>query len=688
MKLKFGVLVLCSISLLPLLASEKHSPQDLPDRYRIWLQEEVVYIISPAEKDVFLQLETDRERDLFIDAFWKQRDPTPGTEENEFNREHYQRIDYANHYLGREATTAGWRTDMGRIYIILGPPKDIEIYDGMRDLYPTQIWTYSGDPGLGLPAAFNVVFYKRNGVGDYVLYSPIRDGPSSFIPAYMGDPTNTTAAYLQLMDIEPNVAQVSLSLLPGSAEQFDPTTRSFASDILISANIPQVPYKKIETAYAEKLLTYKDIIEVEYSANYIDNEALVKVIKDKSGIFFVHYSIEPKRLSIEQYGSKFSTTLDVSGMVTDPAGKTVYQFRKLLPLEFNAEQVEKIKSKLFSSQDMFPLIEGSYKFSLLMKNTVSKEFTSIEKDITVPSDLSLQMGPLILAYKALKSPAYLGNNKPFLIENVQLVSSPRNDFSRMDDRLYLFFQVYGLKPELRSNGFLEFSIFKEKETVQTRTTRLDSYRDAPNFLGEFDISQLPPAIYSVKVALLDKEKNPLLEKEEFFFISHFSSVPRPWILSKFYPAASNPVYANILGNQYLNKQETEQALPLLEKAHQGRPDNLEFALDYARALFFREKYVQAKDILMPYAKMETSNSELFGFLGSLYQKLGNFEEAIIHYKESLKHQGTNLKILNAIGECYYRLGNNAEALVAWEKSLEINPKQEEISKLVHSLKKE
>jgi len=687
-KLKFGVLVLFSISLLSLLASDKNSPKDLPERHRKWLQEEVVYIISPKEKDVFLQLETDRERDLFIDAFWKQRDPTPGSVENKFKKEHYQRIEYANYYLGREATGAGWRTDMGKIHIILGPPKDIENYDGMKLLYPTQIWTYNGDPALGLPPTFNVVFYKRNGVGDYVLYSPVKDGPSSLIPGFTGDPSNTTAVYLRLMEIEPNVAQVALSLLPGSREQFDPSTRSFASDILISANIPTVPYKKIETAYAEKLLKYKDIIEVEYSANYMDNDALVNVIKDASGIFFVHYSIEPKKLSIEQNGSKFTTTLDVSGMVTDPDGKPIYQFKKSLPLEFNADQVDKIKSKLFSSQDMFPLIEGSYKFSLLMKNTISKEFTSIEKDITVPNDLSLQMGPLILAYKALKSSTYPGNNKPFLIENVQLVSSPRNDYSRTDDRLYLFFQVYGLEPELRSNGFLEFSLFKEKEPVHTRTSRLDSYRDAPNFLEEFDISHLPPSTYSIKVALLDKEKNPLLEKEEFFFISHASSVPRPWILSRVSPAGSDPVYANILGNQYLNKQEAEQALPLLEKAHQGRPENLKFALDYARALFLREKYVQAKDVLMPYAKTDTSHGELFGFLGSLYQKLGNFEEAIIHYKESLKHQGANLNILNAIGECYYRLGNNTEALIAWEESLEINPKQEEISRLVHSLKKD
>jgi len=663
------------------------SPKDLPARHRAWLQEEAVYIITPKEKDVFLQLQTDRERDLFIEAFWKQRDPTPGSAENESKTEHYKRIDYANHYFGREATGAGWRTDMGRIYIVLGPPQDIETYDMQGTIYATQVWTYSGDPALGLPPSFNVVFFKRNGVGNYVLYSPVKDGPGSLIAAYTGDPTDVASAYRRLVALEPNVAMVSLSLIPGSRDQYDPTFRSLASDLLISASIPSVPFKKVETAYAEKLLRYKDLIEVEYSANYIDNDALVKVIRDASGVAFVHYSLEPRRLSIEQYESKFSADLDVSGMVTDAGGKTIYQFKRTLPLEFNADQVEKIKSRLFSSQDMFPLVEGSYKFSLLMKNTVSKEFTSMEKDLFVPGPRSLQMGPLILAYRTLKSPVAPGTNKPFLVGGVQLVASPRNDFSRSDDRLYLFFQVYGLEPGLRSTGSLRFTIQKDDQTVDTKMKRLDVYGEAPDILEEFDLRELPPATYSLKVALLDDAERPLVEKEEFFFISHAAAVPRPWVVSQTSPAGSDPACANVLGGQYVQKQDVGRALPLLEKAHLGRPGNLAFALDYARALFLQARYQQARDVLAPYLQAKPDNGELLGFLGSLEQQMGDLEQAIVHYKASLEQQGANLKTLNAIGECYYKLGNNAEALIAWERSLEIDPKQEEIAKLVRTIKK-
>ena len=95
---------------------------NLPERFQKWIDEEVVYIITPAERDVFLALHTDRERDLFIDAFWKHRNPAPGSRENEFRKEHYRRIAYANQHLGLDAPMPGWKTDRGRMYILLGEP--------------------------------------------------------------------------------------------------------------------------------------------------------------------------------------------------------------------------------------------------------------------------------------------------------------------------------------------------------------------------------------------------------------------------------------------------------------------------------------------------------------------------------------------------------------------------------------
>ena len=132
------------------------------------------------------QLQTDRERDIFLEAFWKHRDPTPGTPKNEFEEEHRRRLDHANKFYGRSVPLPGWRTDRGRIYILLGPPQNIEQYSNVNGVYPTEIWFYLGDPALGLPTAFNVIFFRKEGVGDYILYSPTEHGPRSLIASSMG----------------------------------------------------------------------------------------------------------------------------------------------------------------------------------------------------------------------------------------------------------------------------------------------------------------------------------------------------------------------------------------------------------------------------------------------------------------------------------------------------------------------
>ncbi len=118
-----------------LFSQKKQSPKDLSPVYEKWLEEEVVYIITPKEKDVFLQLQTDREREIFIQAFWKQRDPNPNIPGNEFKEEHYRRIDYANNWYGKDSPGRGWRKARGRIYITLGPPKSIERYENSGEMY-------------------------------------------------------------------------------------------------------------------------------------------------------------------------------------------------------------------------------------------------------------------------------------------------------------------------------------------------------------------------------------------------------------------------------------------------------------------------------------------------------------------------------------------------------------------------
>jgi GWxTD domain-containing protein len=102
--------------------------------YRRWLEQDVVYIIAHEEKAAFERLKTDEERAKFIEQFWQRRDPTPAAAPNEFKEEHYRRIAYANERF-RTGEVHGWRTDRGRIYIVNGPPDEIETHPGSREAW-------------------------------------------------------------------------------------------------------------------------------------------------------------------------------------------------------------------------------------------------------------------------------------------------------------------------------------------------------------------------------------------------------------------------------------------------------------------------------------------------------------------------------------------------------------------------
>lgn len=685
MKRQTGYFLLALILLLPLCGNgQKKSPRDLPDKYRVWLEEEVIYIITPKEKDVFLQLQTDREREMFIEAFWKQRDTNPSTPENEYKEEHYRRINYANQKFGRESPGQGWQTARGKIYITLGEPRMIERFENETEIYPTIIWFYDGMAEYGLPNAFNVVFFKRSGIGEYELYSPIKFGPQQLLIHFNGDPMDYTSAYQELMAIEPTVANISLSLLPSEAQHLP--SPSLVSELLISQMIPQVPYEKVKDIYAERLLKYKDFIQVDYSTNYIDSDAMVRVIQDNSGLFFVHYLIEPSKFSLEKMRDQYYSNFEVNGKVSDMEGKTVFQYERSVPIKLNQNQLQSISSKLFSFQDLFPLIEGNYKFDLLMKNTVSKEFTSFEVNLIIPDSEAFIMSDLTLANKIVEDSKYKGKNKPLLIGGTQLVPSPRNDFSK-NENLYLFFQIFGLTGELAEKGTLEFSLFKEEEKIHSFSKRVSDYPDRTYFLEEFPLSDYPPAHYKIRVALLDHTNKELLYSQDHFFISPVISIPRPWVLSFSLPSSDDAMYANIIGLQYQHKGNQKKARQLLEEAYRKQPLSAKYGIDLAWLLLAEKEYQKAKEISLPFLK-EKERHEFLLLLGQSCQALGEYGEAIVYFKDYLSRFGTNLQVLNSVGECYYRLGNMEEALIAWEKSLEINPTQEELKKRVESIKRQ
>ena len=677
------LVVLCCQSL-PGQKVKKIRIKDLSPKFRVWLTEEVVYIITPYEKKVFLQLQTDRERDAFMRAFWKNRDPDLSTMENEYKIEHYRRIKYANEKLGRGTPTAGWRTDMGRAYIILGEPKQIRRYENTTEMYPVIVWFYQGLVRYGLPNAFSLMFFKQYGAGDYITYSPFTHGPGSLMVHYFGDVNDILAAVRKLSQIEPQIAAISLSLIEG--EQAVNYRPSVSSEILISKKITEVPTHKVNDDYAKRMMKYRGQIDVDYSANYIKSRSMVEVIRDRSGDFYVHYLIEPSQLSIERVGDTLQTLLNLTGNVVDNKGKSIYKFDKNIPIRVAADRLGNIGAKTFSFQDIFPMIEGEYTLKLLLKNVASKEFTAVEKKFTIPGIEKPQITAFCLANRVKKNPEMVNTTKAYLIGDTQLIPSPRNDFTRTD-KMYVYLQLIGLTETQRANAKINYSIFSIEDSKKPLTTvekNLAEYRDSANPIQSLPLSSLSPDYYNIVVIVRDANKKLIGRKETIFSVTHRSTLPRPWIVSLSFPAHS-PEKLNIIGNQLRSKGELQKSIKYLEKAYHQNPLSEKLTLDYCNILFKLKKFDQAISICQPFMEKEIKH-RFYGILGYSHQALGHHTEAISFFSKYLTYFGSNFNVLNALGQSFYKSGNQKEAIKAWELSLKQAPDQERLKKMIKELK--
>jgi GWxTD domain-containing protein len=151
---------------------------ELGGSFKRWLDEDVRYIISSEEREAFVELATDEEREHFIQSFWARRDPTPDSATNEYMEEHYRRIAWANDRFASQGP--GWQTDRGRTYITQGPPDEIESHPsggqyrrpsseggGFTASHPFEVWRYSGDEAGGGDVFLE--FEDPSGTGEYRL---------------------------------------------------------------------------------------------------------------------------------------------------------------------------------------------------------------------------------------------------------------------------------------------------------------------------------------------------------------------------------------------------------------------------------------------------------------------------------------------------------------------------------------
>ncbi len=124
------------------------------------------YIATDKEMDSLQAAKTPEEKQRQFLAFWKKRDPNPNTPRNEKMEDYYARVEYANKHFSHYIE--GWKTDMGMVYIIFGPPSNVDRHPYDIDAKPYEIWSY-------YELNHQFIFVDESGFGDYRLINPIWD---------------------------------------------------------------------------------------------------------------------------------------------------------------------------------------------------------------------------------------------------------------------------------------------------------------------------------------------------------------------------------------------------------------------------------------------------------------------------------------------------------------------------------
>jgi GWxTD domain-containing protein len=683
---KIGIILICMVfvfGIQPLEANKKVYKQ-LNDKYKRWL-DEVDYIITKNERKIFFKLKTDRERDIFLNAFWSHRDPTPGTKVNEFKDEHYRRLRYVENLYGRNKAIPGWKTDRGKVYIILGEPIAIQRFNSYTKIYPTEVWHYQQEPRAGLPPAFNLIFFDKHGTGEYVLYSPIADGPQRLLIGYQGKPGEYQEAFEKLYEFNSFLARTAISLVPG--EEVTTGRPSMSSDFLLR-NIEIAPKKLVEDLYAKKFLQYKGTVEVEYSANYMRNKSLSHIFKDEFGNNIFHYMVEFQKLSVDQFDELYYATIEVYGNLTDLSGTNVYQFKKTYEIKMDAVDFRQVQSSNFAIADKFPVIPGDYRLSIIMKNTNSKEFTAYETDISVPTKpTGVSLSNLLLAYQ-IKPAAALHRNVPFQSRHGRFMIDSENRFSRKE-KLNVFFQLDGVSAELRNSGKIKLQLQGERNFVKEIYKNLSEFPENDNgCLIEYPLTDLPTDYYTATVSVMDGAGKVLTGQNKRFMIAPLAVVRRPQIFSKTSSIDTEAVNNFILASQYMNAKKPAKALPLMEKAYHKNPRVIQFALGLANAYLELENYAKIETILTPLANPEKPDFQTYSLLGTACQRIGKYQAAVEYFRKLIRYHGFDTNVLNSLASCHYQLGELEEARRAWEQSLKVEPNQEKVKNALRGLKNE
>ncbi|HUE57169.1 MAG TPA: GWxTD domain-containing protein [Candidatus Udaeobacter sp.] len=657
--------------------------QKLEKNYRDWLEHDVAYIITKDERDTFLRLTTDEARDKFLADFWEIRNPNPGAPSNSYKDEIYERIAFANARFGIGSGVDGWRTDRGRTYITLGPPQQKQVLRNSANLFPIEIWFYGG-ANSALPPFFYVMFYQREG-GDYRFYSPYADGPDKLVTGVEAINSRLTALRLIRDSAGPEVARISLSLLPD--EPVDETTAivSLQSDILLDSikNLANLPANRDEIT---RRRTQRETVTSRLLLEGRNLDIVTFPARDSRGLTRVDYALRlhnPSDLTMtRENDGRYTYSLEVRVGVFSPDNKLIFTQQKPVTDSLTGKSFDTIKDKVFGYEGTLPLPPGKYRLDFQFTDWSKKAafHTVREISIPLPAKDTLVVPSVLPFLSAENADPGLADLMPFTVGGVQFTPMQSSTPTMgPGTNLQVMYQIWSPvkdpRDKLEKKIQVEYafgrpaapgSVTKVQDVVS-----MDQF-DAGGSLvtgKKLSLEQQPSGNYILNVSLSNPETKQGAYGTMNFKILDTPLAPVAWDVVE--PGIAQDAEKGILDQQrglcYWALGQFDEARVWFRRALQ-----LDHANDAARArlvdaYFSKKDYAAVISLFSDAGVTETTDSETLIRIATSLEKRGSTPQAISVIENALKSRPEEGPLYLALAQYYTELGNTKRAAELTQK---------------------
>jgi GWxTD domain-containing protein len=501
--------------------------KELETPYKKWLDQDVVYIISDEEKKAFKTLQTDEERDQFIEQFWLRRDPTPDTEENEYREEHYRRIAYANDHFA--SGIPGWKSDRGMIYIKFGPADETDDHNGgteerapeegggQTSMYPYQKWRYRYLEGIGTNV--EIEFVDTTMTGEYHMTTdPSEKDALLMVPGAgltMCEQIGTCSKTDRFNRTDGTHLGTGGQMLPESMNEFSRLER-----LAKLQAPPPVKFKDLEAA-VNSSIKY-NLLPMKVRADFIP-------VTGSTVLSNITIQFERKDLQFRQKGGVSEASVNIYARITSMSRRPVNWFEDVVSVDVPTDLLQQAVKGSSIYQKTIPLQPGRYRLNVAAKDVVGGNTTNYEMALEVPrlEDDKLGQSSLILADLIEKVPTKSIGTGQFVIGTSKVRPRIDGTFGH-DEKLGIYLQLYNFEPDEKTKkpeGTVDYEIVKtgsnEKVFEYSEDLSASLGSGAAQVVIEklLPLQSLVPGQYTLKMKVVDKKRNQTLTPSATFTVT-------------------------------------------------------------------------------------------------------------------------------------------------------------------------